>query len=374
MDSFVRRQDKDDAFAGQSCIRAQIVKALAYIGMREGHWVDPVDVARKRWGQTHPNLVNVIKAGVAGGGTGSGEWGAELAQSDTRFMGDFVEYLYSKTVFDMLPLRPIPARVHIKGQDGAATGYWVGESRAIPVSAQDFNDVELTPLKVGAISACSKDLVADSSPEAELWIRDSIVKASAQRVDSTFFSASAASAGVSPAGILNGLSPLSPSGTDSAAVRADYQALVQPFINAKNGGGLVHVMTPSMAMALATLVNALGQEEFPDITEEGGTLFKRPVFTGDNVTPGNWLMVKPSDIWKIGDSAVEISMTDSATIEQDSAPTGEGDTPTAASATLISLWQAEMVGFKVVRHINYAKRRASAVAFLQDAEYGGVVS
>ena len=67
-------------------------------------------------------------------------------------------------------------------------------------------------------------------------------------------------------------------------------------------------------------------------------------------------------------------MTDTATIEQNDAPQGAGDTPTAASATLMSLWQTEQVGFKVVRRINFQKRRASAVAFVQDAEYGGVVS
>jgi len=374
MDSFVRKQDRDDAFAGQSFVRMQIAKALAYIAMREGNWTDPVDVARKRWGQTHPNLINVIKAAVAGGGTGSGEWGAELAQSDTRFTGDFVEYLYSMTVFDRLPLREVPAQIHIKGQDGASTGYWVGQSKAIPVSTADFNDVELKPLKVGAIAPCSKELVADSSPAAELWIRDSIVKASSQRVDTTFLSASAASAGVSPAGILNGLSPVSPSGTDSTAVRADLMTLYTGFLAAKNVSGLVQVMTPSMAKAISLMVNALGQTEFPNLNADGGTLLGDRVFTGDNVTPGNWILLKPSDIWKIGDSGVEISMSDSATIEQDSAPTGEGDTPTAASATLISLWQAEMIGFKVVRQINFQKRRASAVAFLQDAEYGGVVS
>ena len=64
----------------------------------------------------------------------------------------------------------------------------------------------------------------------------------------------------------------------------------------------------------------------------------------------------------------------SATIEQDDAPPGAGDTPTAASATLISLWQEDQVGFKVTRRINYAKRRTGAVAVISNCEYGGVVS
>jgi HK97 family phage prohead protease len=371
---FVRNADPEDKFKGQSYTRFLVAKALAFAAMKEGNYVSPVEVAKHRWGKTNPKLIEFIKAGVAAGGTGSGDWGAELAQSDARFTGDFIEFLYSKTVFDALPLRAIPARVNVKGQDGAATGYWVGENKAIPVSKPDFSTVELTPLKVAAIAVASKELIMDSSPSAEMLIRDSIAEASAQRVDTTFLSTAAAVSGVSPAGLLNGLSALAPSGTDAAAVRADFQALIADFLTDKNAGGLVHVMTPSMAVAMSLLVNALGQTEFPAINENGGTLFGRPVYTGDNVTPGDWLVLKPSDIWKIGDTGIEVSMSDTATIEQDNAPAGAGDVPTAASATLMSLWQTEQMGFKVVRRINYAKRRTGAVKYLANGEYGGVFS
>jgi hypothetical protein len=136
----------------------------------------------------------------------------------------------------------------------------------------------------------------------------------------------------------------------------------------------VQIMTPSRAKALQLLRNSLGQREFPDIRADGGTLEGDTVFTGDNVTPGDWLLLKPSDIWKIGDTGVQVDMSDTATIEQNDAPQGAGDTPTAASATLMSLWQTEQMGFKVTRRINYAKRRTGAVAVLSNAEYGGVVS
>jgi HK97 family phage prohead protease len=372
--SFVKHTDPDDKFPGQSYVRSIIARAAAFASMKEGNYQSPADIAQHRWGKTHPKLVQYIRAAVAGGGTGSGEWGAELAQSDERFTGDFVTFLYSMTVFDRLPLRSVPARVNIKGQDGAATGYWVGESKGIPVSKPDFSSVELTPLKVGAIAVCSKELVADSSPSAELWIRDSIAQASAQRVDTTFLGAAAASAGVSPAGLLNGLSALAPSGADAAAVRADLMSLYSGFLTAKNASGLVQIMTPSMAKAISLMVNALGQTEFPNLNASGGTLLGDQVYTGDNVTPGDWILLKPSDIWKIGDGGVEVSMSDTAMVEQDDAPQGATDTPVAASATLVSLWQEESIGFKVVRRINYAKRRTSAVAVLSNAEYGGVVS
>lgn len=371
--SFVKKQDADDKFKGQAFTRFLIAKAVSFVEMHKGNVVHPADVAKHRWGD-RPQLVQYIRAAVAGGGTGAGEWGQELVSIDNRFQGDFVEFLYSKTVFDALPLRPMPHNVNIKGQDGAATGYWVGESKAIPVSKADFNDVDLEPLEVDALAVCSQRLLRDSSPSAEMWIRDSIAQASAQRVDTTFLSNAAASAGVSPAGILNGLTPLAPSGADAAAVRADFQALVAPFLAAKNGGGLVQIMTPSMAMALSMLVNALGQTEFPDVMETGGTLFKRPVYTGDNVAGGDWIVLKPSDIWKIGDTGIQVSMSDQATIEMNDAPAGASDTPTAMASHTVSLWQTNSVGFKVTRGINYKIRRAGAVQVLSNAEYGGVIS
>ena len=367
---FVKRQDPDFKFKGEAMTNLFIAKAGAYIAMKEGNYMSPAEFAERRWGKSHPNMVRWIKAAVAGGGTGSGEWGAELAQSDTRYNGDFVEFLYAKTVFDSLPLRSVPARVHIKGQDGAATGYWVGESKGIPVSKPDFSSVELTPLKVGAIAVCSKELVADSDPSAAMWIRDSIAEASAQRVDQTFLSTTAASNGVSPAGILNGVTALFSEGPTAAELRDDIAALYAPFIAAKNASGLALVTTPSLAKAMSLMVNSLGQSEFPGLNASGGTLLGDKVYTGDNVGAGDLILLKPSDIWKIGDAGIEMSMSDTAMVEQDTAPTGATDTPTAASATMVSLWQEESIGFKVVRRINFAKRRTSAVAYIGDAAYG----
>lgn len=366
----VRKQDPDDQYKGQAFTRTLIAKALAFMEMRQGNFVTPAQIAEARWGKSHPNLVRYMKAAVAGAGTGSGEWGAELAQADTRYTGDFIEYLYGQTIYDRLPLRAVPGRVHIKGQDGAATGYWVGESKAIPVSKADYSDVELSPLKVGAIAVCSKEWVRDASPSGEMLIRDAIVQASSQRVDSTFLSATAASAGVSPAGLLNGVTAVTNSGGDAEALRSDFQELAQPFILNKNALGLQIVTTPSLGMAIGMMINALGQPEFPGISENGGTLFGKPVLTGDNVGPGDLILLKPSDIWKIDDRGVEVSMTDQATIEQDGAPQGASDTPVAASATLMSLWQTESIGFKVVRSINFQKRRSHAVQFIGDAAYG----
>ncbi|CDM56277.1 MULTISPECIES: phage major capsid protein [Rhizobium] len=361
----VIKSDKDEAFEGQSFTRMVIAKTLARIDD-----MSAVGVAHKRWGKSNPQLVETIKAAVAGGGTESGEWGSELVHID-RYTGDFIEYLYSRTVFDKLPLREVPANVNIAGQDGAATGYWVGQSKSIPVTKADFFDVNLTPLKVAALAVVSKELLRDSSPSAEKLVRDALVEASAQRVDQTFLGTGAAVAGVSPAGILNGVTAGTSAGSDIEGVIADVKALYAGFIAANNADGLQFVTTQSLAKSVGLMQNALGNWAFPGLSANGGSLLGDPLVAGGNVGAGDLILLKPSDIYKIGDRGVEVSLSTEAAIEMDSAPAGASDTPTA-NTSVVSMFQTDSVAIKVVRPLNFAKRRASAVAYIGDADYGAV--
>ena len=361
----IQKGDKDEAFPGQNFTRLVIAKTLARIDD-----VSAVGIAHMRWGKTNPQLVETIKAAVAGGGTGSGEWGAELVHLD-RYTGDFIDFLYSRTVFDKLPLREVPANVNIAGQDGAATGYWVGESKSIPVSKADFMDVNLRNLKVAALAVVSKELLRDSQPSAELLVRDALVNASAQKVDQTFLSTAAESAGVSPAGILNGVSAGSSAGSDIEGVIADVKALYAPFIAANNADGLQFVTTQSLSKALGLMQNTLGNWAFPGLSANGGSLLGDPLVAGGNVGAGNLILLKPSDIYKIGARGVEVSMSTEASIQMDGAPDGASDTP-VANTSLVSMYQTDSVAIKVVRPLNFAKRRASAVAYIGDADYGAL--
>jgi hypothetical protein len=361
----VKRADAEDAFPGQSYTRMVIAKALAH-----QFQTTPERVAEARWGKSSPLLVARIKADVPGGGSGSGEWGAELVSADNRYTGDFITFLYGMTVFDRLALRAVPANVAIKGQDGASTGYWVGESKGIPATTMDASSVSLTPLKVGAIAVVSNELLRDSSPAAEMLVRDSLVEASAQRVDTTFLSTTAASAGVSPAGILNGVTIGASAGTDLADLVSDVTGLYQEFQDVKNTGGLTWVMRPQLAMQIRMLRNSLGIREYPEINMGGGTLEGLPVVTGDNVGAGDLILMKPSDIWKIGDGGIQVSISRDAMIEQNDAPVGATDTPVSAAVKFNSMFQTESTAIKVVRSINFQKRRASAVAYIGNATYG----
>jgi HK97 family phage major capsid protein len=373
--AFVRKQDPDDKFKGQSETRKIIAKAMAVAALKQGNPVRPSDIAEARWGKTNPMLVQVMKANeVAGGGSGSGEAWAELVSADNRYTGDFIEYLYSKTVYDRLPLREVPANVSIKGMDGAFTGYWTGQSKAIKMSQGSGSTISLTPLKVAALTVLSNELLRDSSPSAEMIVRDGLEEALRQAIDSLFLSATAIDNGVAPAGILNNISAKTSDGDDIQSVYTDWKALMGDFITAKNTEGLYVVTTPTLATSLGLMRNALGMPEFQGIDTNGGTFQGRPVLTGDNVGSGDFILLKPSEIWRIADQGVQVSVSQEATIEQSSAPVGETDTPVAMTEYMTSMFQEESTAFKVVRSVNFLKRRSTAVSYVGDANYGSGVS
>ena len=356
----------EEKFAGQFYTQRVIAKAVA--AMTHG---SAGEVAAQRY-KSNPLLVNVIKADVAGGGSGSGEWGAELVSADNRFTGDFITFLYSKTVVDSLPLRSVPANITIKGQDGAATANWVGESKGIPATAMDFSTVSLTPQKVAAIAVVSNELLRDSSPSAEMLVRDALAEASAQKVDTHFFSTTAASSGVYPAGILNGVVVGTTGGATEAELIGDIAGLMRNFITAKYDiNGLVWCMSPLLALQISLMRNALGQNAFATMPN---TLEGRPVYSGHNVGTGDLILMSAGDIWKIGDGGVQVSISREATIEQNDTPAGATDTPVTMAVKFTNMFQEESTAIKIVRSINWAKRRTGAVHYIGNASYGELQS
>jgi len=367
--------DEEPKFKGEVGVKRFIAQTIATLDARKGIYRNAHEVAEAMWGKSNPTLVAIMKANVAGGGTGTGEWGAELAVADTRYTGDFVEYLYGTTVFDQLPLRSVPHNVSIKGQDGAFTGYWVGESKAIPMSKGDYSATSTAPLKVAGLTVMSNELIRDSSPAALSRDGDGLRAALRQIVDTTFFSTAAAVAGVSPAGILNGVTAINTSGGDAAGIIADLKALIAPFVTAKNTGGtFALVTTPSVLIGLSMLTTPLGPKAFPDVTATGGNINGFQIYTGDAVGPGDVILLHCSDIWKIGDLGVSLSVSTDAMIEQSDAPTGATDTPVAASAMFTSMFQEESTAIKVVRPINWGKRRTPAVSYIGNANWGADLS
>ncbi|MNO31423.1 Phage capsid family protein [compost metagenome] len=320
----------------------------------------------------------VTKAAVAPATTSDATWAGPLVGDETNVFADFVEYLRPQTILGRFgtngvpSLRRVPFRTPLIGQTSGGDGYWVGEGQAKPLTKFDFSRTTLEPLKVANIAVATMEVIRDSSPAADGIIRDQLAAALRERLDIDFIDPDkAAVAGVSPASILNGVAGIPSSGSDADAVRADLKALFSAFIAANNAPTSgVFVMTATQALAVGLMQNALGQPEFPTVTMNGGTLMGLPVIVSEYVptdSSGSLVaLVNASDIYLGDEGGIDLSMSTEASLQMDNAP----DNPTTASTVLVSLWQRNLVGFRAERTINWARRRASAVAYLTGVNWG----
>lgn len=336
-----------------------------------------IQVAEKIYG-ADSGIVAVLKAPVLGGSTADGNWAANLVGDETSVFADFVAFLRPATILGKFgtggipSLRKVPFRVALVSQTSGGAGYWVGEGKAKPLTSFGFGRTTLEPLKVANIAVVTEEVLRDSSPSAEAIIRDSLRDALVERLDTDFIDPNkTASANVSPASITNGAESIASTGPDADDIRKDVRSVFAKFIAANNPPTSgVWIMSASTALALSMMVNALGQREFPGIGMNGGTFEGMPAIISEYA--GDLLvLVNASDVYLGDEGGIAIDMSREASLEMDSAPSSNSTTPTAAQ--MVSMFQTNSVALRAERTINWARRRASAVAYLTGVAYGGAV-
>ena len=337
------------------------------VAKSRGNLMDAERIAKAMYPEDH-TLGTVIKAAVAAGSTTDAAWAKPLVNVQ-NYAGDFIEFLRPQTILGKfgqggIPgLRRVPFNVKIVGQTSGATANWVGEGKGKPVTKWGYNDVTIGMTKVAAIAVLTDELVRTSDPAADMLARDELARAIIATLDTSFISATAAVANVSPAGILNGVTPIVKSAsTDAfAAMQADVQAVFGAYIAAgmapKEG---VWIMSSATALKLAMMRNPLGQAEHPGMSMNGGTFAGLPVIVSDyQGTAGRVVLVNASDIYLADDGSVQIDMSREASIEMVDAPTQDSVAGTGAS--MVSMFQANSVAIRAERVVSWAKRRAAAV-------------
>jgi HK97 family phage major capsid protein len=337
------------------------------------------DVVRERWPSDSRLMSFVSKAAVPAGNTTNAVWMAPLADQ-TNLANEFVEYLRPRTIVGRIPgLTQVPFNIRYTGQSTGAVANWVGQGKGKPVTSFSTFADTLLRTKIAAIAVITEELALDSSPSAEALVRNELARAVIERMDIDFIDpAQAASAGVNPASITNGLTALTPSGTSESNARTDLTNLLSTFVeNNVDPTNLVLVMPNSIALALSLMVNSLGQPSFPGITPAGGTLLGIPVvasqYAANASGAGNLVIaINAPDIFLADDGQVRMDASREASIEMLDAPTMDANVPTAAS--VVSMYQTNCIAVRAERYINWKKVRSSAVVYIDDVNWGSVGS
>lgn len=343
-----------------------------------------LDVAKEMFPGDARLHAHFQKANVPAGSTTNSVYAAALVDP-TNLTSEFIEYLRPATILGKFgangipSLRRVPFNIRVTGQTTGGTAYWVGEGKPKPVTAFEFNASTLAYTKVAAIAVITQELARFSSPSAEMLVRDALRDAVVERLDVDFIDpAHAAVANVNPASITNGLTALSSAGTSADNVRTDIQNLLEGFLAANQRvGSLVLIMPETLALALSLLVNDLGQREFPDISITGGRLLGIPVITSQYAAnasgAGNLVIaVNASEVFLADDGQVTVDMSTEAALQMLDNPTNDTVTPTATQ--MVSMWQTNSIALRAERFINWAKRRSTAVVYMDDVNWGAIGS
>lgn len=369
-------------------VKANVEKGTAFtryamaLMQSKGNLMQAAELA-KRWDDQTPEVSTVLKAAVSAGTTTDATWAKPLVEYQ-NMASEFAELLRPQTIIGRIPgLRNVPFNIKVPRQTAGSTAQWVGEGKPKPVSALAFDSITLGITKLAGIVVLTDELIRLSNPSAEAIVRQDLIDTIVQTMDRDFVDPSnAGTSNVKPASITNGVTPVVASGTDADAVRADVQALMAKFLTANMSlAGSVWIMNETTALSLALMLNPLGQQEFSGLAvngTSGGTFFGMPVILSENIPAnagsgeplegagGRIILAKASEIMVADDGQTLLDASNQASLEMDSSPTS----PVTASTVMVSLWQHNMVGIRAERFINWTKRRAGAVQYIDSVRYG----
>lgn len=346
-------------------VRAAVVKGVSHF---TGKTVDKVLDERY---PGHEATSMITKADQTLGVTGTAGWAAELLQTVNQ---GFLQALTGVSVYPALRSRGIMlnfdglSSVKIpRRTGGTAGGGFIAEGSPIPVKKTTTAATELTPKKMGVIIAFSDELAERSNPAIESIVRRAIIDDTAATLDAALLDATASSAS-RPAGLLNGVSATATGygGGDHLAVKADFQALLAPFISANAADNITVIMNPAQALAISMMDGPANNANwFAGIRE-------RVNFVESTYATANRLIaIRNSDFASAMGDAPRFDVSQQATIHmEDTTPLEivSGTGPTTADPVR-SLWQTASTGVRMILPVSWGMARPSMVAWIDGTSY-----
>jgi HK97 family phage prohead protease len=334
---------------------------------------DPVEkVLRDGYGNDEMTSV-VLRAAVNPAMTTVATWAAELVQTSNV---DYLDRLIPNFIFPQLKAMGVSytfgnngvLKIPVRAATPTLAGAWTGEGAAKPVKRASFSTVSLTPTKLSVISTFSEEMATYGMPSIEGIIRQAMSDDTGIALDTYLIDNVAASAGVRPAGLLNGVTPITASAATPtlAAMVADLKALVAA-ITAAGGGGrgpIAILLNPAQALALNFVQTTTGDFAFSS-AEEAASKFGVRFIVSATVPAGRVIAVDAADFaTALGDVPRFAVSTEATLHEEDTTPlalaTGAQGSGVLATP-MRSLFQTDAVAIRMSLYVSWVMRRASMV-------------
>ena len=316
---------------------------------------DPSEYFKSRWPrQLHTDLICKHfdegflehKAVVAPGTTSDATWAQPLMAPS--LLAGFLALVKASSVLGRLPVTPSPFNAKIVRQLSGSSTAWSGENTMKPVSKLGFGNLTLTWSKCLSLVVVTEELMRLTSAESNQQLQQTIKDEVVVFTDKAFLSTAAAVVGVNPAGILNGVTPI----TATADLAADLKTLVNTFFTNRP-----YPMAPVVILSPAVMAKVAALDVGRDVTMNGGTLYGLPVY----VTPAalaNAIVADAAAIY-VADAGLDVRISREAMIEM-------VDTSAAPSASTIytSLFQTNEIAIMCERYVHWLVAATNAVQFL----------
>jgi len=270
------------------------------------------------------------KAATAPGTSTDGTWGGPLVGIQQLADG-FAQIAHSASLLGRIPgLRKIPFNTNVPGQTAEANYQWVGENSVKPVSKLAFSaGLTLKPTKANGIIVLTKEFLKLTTPGTAQALQDTLISGLTTFVDKAFLSTAAAVAGTSPAGILNGTTPVAGTGN----LQTDVKSLIAAFFAARPGA-----QDPVLIAAGGNAAAIRGMQPGFGLT----VIASEAALT-------NVIMLDPRGVF-YSDGGVSIDVSQYATLEMSDPATN----PPVAATVMTSLFQQNLIGYLVERFVNFA--------------------
>lgn len=320
------------------------------------------------WGEDSTRVVRRLKSAVSGLGTSDIGGGSDVAH-------DLMAAVRPLTIAGRLTLHRMPARVPFMTQTGPARAYWVGESKArrMSVGAYSRDATGLVMKAVAALTVTTNELLDDKSIDGERALLADLLAACAEALDRAFIDRTNVGSAATPASVNSGVTPIPSTGSTLADFDADLAMAVRQLNDAgSNLRNAFWVMPSYLAARLALTRGVDGGPAYPGLGALGGTLAGLPVITSTaaeaEVNSDDLSDITLLDASQISyaEGEAEMRTSTNAMIEMDTAPTGATDTPTASSATMVSMFQTDSVALLAQIHANWKVRRAGMVQVISN--------
>jgi len=313
----------------------------------------------------------VLRAAVNPANTTVATWAAELIQTDTM---PFMDRLIADSIYLQLASMGVRytfgnagvLKIPVRANTPNLAGNWTAEGGAKPVKRASFTTVSLSPNKLSVISTFTEEMATYSAQSIEQIIRQAMSDDTSMALDGYLIDNVAFAAGIRPAGLLNGVTPITASAATpaTAAMVADLKALIGAIIAAGGGRNIAIIVNPAQALSLGFAQTTTGDFLFED-RQEAGSKFGVRFIVSASVPAGRVIAVDAADFATANGDAPRFAVSTDATLhEEDTTPlalvTGAQGSGVVASP-MRSLFQTDAVAVRMSLYVSWVMRRAGMV-------------